>query len=118
SNRTNHFTRKLPPHVLTDMGGLAWQKNPWRLAGNDDNAFYLAHRGLLNIVMRVGKNNLDTTITSIRLATNASPEFLNSAWLLVDSDAFYLADGKKGELYRGHINTRVAQLMDTNMAFF
>jgi hypothetical protein len=118
SNRSNHFTRKLPPHVLTDIGGLVWQNNPWRLAGNDDSAFYLAHRGLLNIVMRVGKNNLDTTITSICLATNASPEFLNSAWLLVDADAFYLADGKKGQLYRGHINSRVAQLMDTNMAFF
>jgi len=118
ANKSNHFNRKLPPHVLVDSGGFFWQNNPWRLAGNDNSAFYLAHRGLLNIVMRVGKTNLDTTIASVQLAATTSPEFKSSAWLLVDSDAFYLADGKKGELYRGYTKNRVAQLMDTNMAFF
>jgi hypothetical protein len=118
ANKSNHFNRKLPPHILTDLGGLVWQNNPWRLAGNDDRAFFLAHRGLLNIVMRVGKNGLDTTIASVQLAATTSPEFKRSAWLFVDSNVFYLADGKKGGLYRGYTKNRVAQLMDTNMAFF
>src|SRR4051794_23984567 len=102
ANRLNHFTRQFASHVLAESGSLVWQNNPWRLAGSDDSAFYLAHRGLLNIVMRVGKKSSDTTIFNIQLAGNSHPGFNSSAWSLVDSDRFYLVDGKKGELYSGY----------------
>ncbi|HEY4287949.1 MAG TPA: hypothetical protein VGN00_12680 [Puia sp.] len=118
ANKSNHFSRQLPPHVLIEKGGLSWQPNPWHLAGNDDSSFFLSHRQFLNVVMRVGKNKLDTTVSTIRLKNNMDQKFSSAALLLIDSGMFYLTDGKTGQIYRGNTVMWNAKLMDTNMPFF
>jgi hypothetical protein len=118
ANKSNHFSRQLPPHILTEEGELIWSNNPWRLAGSDDKAFYIAHRSLLNVLMRVGVQKMDTTLISIRMAGDSTPQFNSAAWLSVDSSRFFLADGKKGEVYNGNNITWNADRLDNHIPFF
>jgi len=115
ANRSNDFVRRLPPHFLNDEREFRWPINPWRLAGSDDSAFYLAHRGLLNVIMRAGR---DTTVISAKMASGRLPNFSDQASLSVDKTAFYIADGKAGDIYMGDKMSWTAAVADSEMPFF
>ena len=119
ANRSGHFSRRLPPHMLAERGTVSWKNNPWRLIGSQKDSFYLAHKGLLNVTMRVAvKGELDTVVGTLTLENIINPQFDKSAWLAIDSNLFYLMDGRKGAVFHGNISEGKATPMIGNMPFF